>query len=360
MGANDKNLTIQITSGTIFKVFAIAVLFYFLYAFKDLLLVILTAVVIASAIDPAARWFQRFKVPRVVGVIAVYATLFIVFGSLLYTFVPTVVTEVVNMDQTYALSNTVSEYVGDEAGEGVSAARNFSFHGVLSELQASFSGDPEDALQTINKVFGGVFSFILIVVFSFYLSVQEGGVRNFLRIITPNKHEKYVIGLWHRTQHKIGLWMQGQLLLGLIVGVLVYLGLMLMQVPYALLLAVVAGLFEIIPIFGPVLAAIPAILLGYNHGVDFIAVFEPGVSAAIVVALFYVLIQQFENHLIYPLVVQKVVGVPPLLVIIALLVGAQAAGFLGIILAIPMAAALMEFTNDLQKEKDLAKGASKE
>jgi predicted PurR-regulated permease PerM len=355
MATHEKNITIQVTSGTIFKMFAIAALFYTLFVFKDLLLVILTAVVIASAIDPAARWFQKRKIPRVVGVIAVYATLSLVFGSILYTFVPTVITEVVNIDRTYELSDAVSEYVGDEAGEGVAAARSFSLNSILGELQQSFSGNPEDAIQTINRIFGGLFSFILIIVFSFYLSVQDNGVRNFLRIITPNKHEKYVIGLWHRTQQKIGLWMQGQLLLGLIVGVLVYLGLVLMQVPYALLLAVIAGLFEIIPIFGPVLAAIPAILLGYNHGVDFIAVFEPGVSAAIVVALFYVLIQQFENHLIYPLVVQKVVGVPPLLVIIALVVGAQAAGFLGIILAIPMAAALMEFTNDLEKEKDLTR-----
>ena len=149
--------------------------------------------------------------------------------------------------------------------------------------------------------------------------------------------------------------MQGQLVLGLIVGVLVYLGLALMQVPYALTLALIAAMFEIIPIFGPILASVPAVLLGYGHGICLIGLIEPGVTAGIVVALFYVIIQQFENHLIYPLVVRKVIGVPPLLVIIAMVVGAQAAGFLGIILAVPMATVLMEFTNDIQKEKSLAK-----
>ena len=102
--------------------------------------------------------------------------------------------------------------------------------------------------------------------------------------------------------------MQGQVILALIIGVLVYLGLTILGVRYALLLAVLAGVFEIIPIFGPILAAIPAVLIGFIDG---------GASMALFVIGLYTIIQQFENQLIYPLVVRKVVGVPPLLVILA-------------------------------------------
>ena len=117
---------------------------------------------------------------------------------------------------------------------------------------------------------------------------------------------------------------------------------MILGVKYALLLAILAAVTELIPLFGPILAAIPAILIGFLDG---------GTTLGLMVLGLYVIIQQFENHLIYPLVVKKVVGVPPLMVIIALLIGAQLAGFLGIIIAVPVAAALMEFVNDIEKDK---------
>ena len=106
--------------------------------------------------------------------------------------------------------------------------------------------------------------------------------------------------------------MQGQLILALIMGVLVYLGLTVLGVKHALLLAVIAAVFEIIPVFGPTLAAVPAILIGFVDG---------GFPIGIAVILLYIIFQQFENHLIYPLVVTRVVGVPPLLVILGLIIG---------------------------------------
>ncbi len=139
--------------------------------------------------------------------------------------------------------------------------------------------------------------------------------------------------------------MQGQLVLAVIVGILVYLGLMILGVPYALLLAVLAGLFEIIPIFGPILAAIPGIAVALTHG---------GPTEALLVLGLYVIVQQFEAHLIYPVVVKKVVGVPPLLVILALIVGYELAGFLGILLSVPIAGAIQEFVSDVDREKTRA------
>jgi len=185
-------------------------------------------------------------------------------------------------------------------------------------------------------------SFILIIVLSFYFAVQKDGIDTFLRIVTPIQKEEYIINLWKRSQRKMGRWLQGQFILGLIVGVLVYLGLTIIGVKSAFLLAILAGFLEIIPLFGPIIAAIPAIA---------IALIDGGLSSSIMVIGLYLIVQQFENHLIYPLVVKKVVGVPPLLVIVSLVVGAQLAGFLGILLSVPIIAAIMEYTNDVEARK---------
>jgi len=179
-------------------------------------------------------------------------------------------------------------------------------------------------------------------VLSFYLSVESDGVSNFLRIVTPTKSEKYILNLWKRSQHKIGLWMQGQVVLSIIVAMLVFLGLTLLRVENALLLAVLAGMFEIIPLFGPIIAAIPAVTL---------ALVTDSVAAALLVIGLYIIIHQFENQLIYPLVVRKIVGVPPIISILALIVGGKLAGFVGLIISVPLATMLMEFLNDVEKNK---------
>jgi len=129
----------------------------------------------------------------------------------------------------------------------------------------------------------------------------------------------------------------------------VYLGLTVLGVKYALVLAVLAAIFELIPVFGPILSSVPAVVVGFVDG---------GVGLGLLVIALYIIIQQFENHLIYPLVVTKVVGVPPLLVILALLIGWKLVGFLGIILSIPFAAALQEVASDLEKRRAFVLGES--
>ncbi len=229
---------------------------------------------------------------------------------------------------------------------GVQFVKNIPISDAFSNTKEIISNISGNFFKTTGVVFGGLFSFVLITVLSFYFALQETGIDDFLRIISPVKHQDYVVDLWKRSQAKIGLWMQGQLLLGVIVGVLVYLGLTILGVPYAFLLAILAAAFELIPLFGPIIAAVPAVVLGFVDG---------GLSLGIFVIGLFVIIQQFENHLIYPLVVRKVVGISPILVIIALIVGAKLAGFLGIIISVPVSAALKELVDDIQRKKELEK-----
>jgi len=139
------------------------------------------------------------------------------------------------------------------------------------------------------------------------------------------------------------LWMQGQLILGFLIGLLTYLALTIFQVPYALILAVIAGCLELIPLFGPTLSAVPAVAIAWSSG---------GIPLAITVVIIYIIIQQFENHLIYPIVVTKVVGVPPVMTILSIVIGLKLGGFLGLLLAVPLAAAIQELMSDYNKGKE--------
>jgi predicted PurR-regulated permease PerM len=340
-------IAIEFTPSTVVKTLIILFLTYLLFVLRDLFLIILTSVVIASAVEPATRWFIKKRIPRPLAVILIYLSVIFGIASLITVVLPPLAHDIKNM------ITTIPQYIQNvnqsdlEKIPGLPLifdqfSTSFS-SGELLQRVGGYAGQASFGFfQTASTVFGSIFSFVLIIVISFYLAVQDDGVASFLRVVTPIKHEKYVLDLWRRSQRKIGFWMQGQLLLGLIVGVLIYLGLSIIGVQNALLLAIVAAVFELIPVFGPILSAIPAIG---------IALIQDGFSFALVVTCLYIIIQQFESNLIHPLVVKKIVGIPSLLAILSLIVGYQLAGLLGMLIGVPIAAALMEFLADVEKKK---------
>ncbi len=339
---------VNISTGTMVRFLLVISVFLIAYRLLDILLVILTAIVVASAVEPGTKWFIERRIPRVPAVILIYLATAIIFVSSFYFILLPLLSESAEFLRTlpeysYVLSKSAETELGSGGGAFLSGfSDSFSLPSIINEVNQTFAELSSGFFSTVDVIFGGALSFLLIVVLSFYLAVQEDGVSKFLRAVVPLKQEKYVIGLWKRSQLKIGYWMQGQLVLAIIVGILVFLGLSLLQVKHALLLAVVAAVFELIPIFGSFLAAIPAILLSFIDG---------GLTMALIVTGFYIIIQQFESQLIYPLVVKKVVGVPPIISILALVIGAKLAGFLGIILSVPLAAVFMEFLDDFEKRK---------
>lgn len=341
----DRHFNFSITSGTVIKILAFLGLAWLLWTIRHLVLLVLTAIVIASAVEPGVAALVRRKIPRVLGVILIYLVLFSACFVIFYFFIPSVLTDFATFAAsvpTYLESITRSGALDPYTNIlGLPSTTTISGETIMQSIRGAlnFSGAFSTPLSAISAIFGGVLSLILVVVFSFYFAVVDTGVDDFLRIITPKSHQSYVQGLWRRSQTKIGLWMQGQLLLGVIMGVLVFLALTIFGVPHALVLAVIAAIFEIIPVFGPTLAAVPAVAIAFAAG---------GPALGGITIVIYIIAQQFENHLIYPLVVTRVVGVPPLLVILALIVGGELAGFIGIILSVPAAATLQELARDIE------------
>lgn len=343
--------TVSISSGTMFRAVLILLFFVALYLIRDVVLIILTSVVLASSIEPATRWLMKYRFPRVVAVISMFLVFFVILAGFFYFFLPPLLEDIsgfISSAPQYLeslggdSSRSFSTIFGPGGVVGNISGTTLSPKELISELQSSFFGFSSGIFHGVNIIFGGLLSFVLIVVISFYLSVQDKGIENFLRIVTPLKHELYALDLWTRTKRKIGLWMQGQLVLALLMGVFVYLGLSIMNLPYAFLLAVIAAVFELIPLFGPILAAVPAVAVAFTSG---------GAGIGLTVIGFYVIMQQFENHLIYPLVVRKVIGVSPLIVILALLIFGKLFGFLGLIIAVPAVTMLLEVADDIERRK---------
>ncbi len=332
-----QKLVLDIPSTVILRVILVLAGVYLLWYLRDIALIVVASIVIASAIEPMAKSLQKLGVPRTLAVIFVYFAFFSTFLGIILFVLPPI------LNETKSLLQSLPGYVEKISGQSGSYGVSESFAGTVKDINSLLKNIQNgDFFTAIALVFGGIMSFVFIVVFSFYFAIHERGIEDFLRVLTPKDKEKYVVGLWRRTQKKIGLWMQGQLLLAVLIGVLVYLGLAILAVPYALPLAVLAAAFELIPVFGPILSALPAVALAFATGGFSLAIFTVGL---------YLIIQQFENQLIYPLVVTKVVGVPPVISILALLVGAKLAGVLGILLSIPIAAAVQELFDDLWKSK---------
>lgn len=344
-----KEHTISISFGTIVKAVLVVLFFALLFYLKDIVLVLLMSVVVASAIEPGTQWLVRHRIPRLFSVIFIYVSMALCLAGIVFFLLLPLLSESSDLLRnlpTYFNSSTLSNSLSNNSFFASKSIASFTssinLEQVVSQINTVIGSLSSNAFATVTAFFGGVLSFLLIVILSFYLSMEEDGVGKFLKAITTLKHEKYVISLWKRAQRKIGLWMQGQLILAVIIGVLVYLGLLLLNVPNALLLATLAAAFEIIPLFGPILASVPAIAIAFVTS---------GFSFALLVAGLYLIVHQFENQLIYPLVVKKVVGVPPIVSIVSLVIGWQLAGLLGLILSVPIATVIIELFGDFEKDK---------
>jgi predicted PurR-regulated permease PerM len=216
----------------------------------------------------------------------------------------------------------------------------------LEDIQNSATGILTMGSGAVSSTVGSVtfflFQTVFIFVLTFYLAVLDKGVERFLRIVTPKRHEDYVIDLWERSQKKIVAWAKGQFILAMIIGLSVFIGLKFIGLDNALLFALLAAVGEVVPIVGMMIATIPAVLVALLSG---------GAPFAFTVGAFYLLVTQFENHILAPLIVNRVVGIPSVIVIIAFIIGATLAGFWGVLLAVPVAATIMEFVGDIEHTK---------
>jgi len=197
-----------------------------------------------------------------------------------------------------------------------------------------------NTLGAIKVLFDGIFNAIIVMVITFFMIVDEKGFEKFLVSLFPSKHGKYILEKSKAVKENIGYWLRGQLKLMILIGVVTFIGLTILGVEYAATLALIAGITELIPVVGPIIAMIPALLIGLNDSL----------SQSFWILIMYIVIQQLEGNIIVPMIMNKAVGLNPIVIIISMMIGFTFLGIMGVIIAVPVATAISIFIKDYTKK----------
>lgn len=328
MSAAERSITIK--TSTVIKVVAILLMLGLLWLVRDILALIVVALFLAALMHPATKWGATHRIPRGLMVIAIYAVLFSIAALVIALIIPTLI------QQFTALSQIIGTSL-QAMSESVAHLRTFSEqHGIggalangVSSLEDQFSRAASGLFSTLTDIFGGLAGFAIVLVMAYYMVVQDKDASRVFYNIVPNKYQDIASSVLVQVEEKIGKWLRGQLFLSLTIALLYYVGLLILGVKSPLVLAVFAGFTEFIPYLGPILSGIPIMIIAAGES-PFMGMLGFGLV---------ILVQQLENQIIVPKVMQKAVGLNPLVSIIAVLIGAKLFGVVGALLAIPIATA---------------------
>ncbi len=332
---------ITISTKSLLKIVFFGLLLWFLWFIRDILFLFFVALLFAALIEPFANWLSKHRIPRGLAVLFVVLGLFGIIAALMTMLMPIILSEGLSLSENFGA-------LWDRFLSGAVVLKDFASQmGILDQITASaHSFEPDIAtaatgiFSTVTGLFQSIFSIVLVIVLTYYLVVQEDVAKQFFKAVAPDHYRPYISQLISRIRFKLGYWLRGQLVLSLLVGVLVYIGLLILGVEYALLLALFAAIMEVVPYLGPVIAAVPPMFVAFSGS-------EQSMISALMVLLLFVIIQQVENHLLVPKVMEKAVGINPIVSIISILVGVKFAGILGGLLAIPVATVFSVFVESL-------------
>jgi len=311
-------MNLVISTRTIFIVLLIFFGLWAAFQIQEIIITIFMAALISMSLEPIIERLTGRKVSRPAATLVVYVTFIILVVFLLaYGFSPLVeqttnfftqLPNILDSILTHPLVQPVSRQVID---------------GVTSQLSIA-SGN---LLQITINVFSTFLSLVTTIVFSFYFSLEFNSLKKkFAKVFRSESNQGKFEKVLKEIEIKIGSWVRGELILGLVIGVMTYIGLTILRVNYAVPLAVIAGILEIVPMIGPIISAVPAVAVGFATS----PVLGLGVMAL------FILIQQIENTVVVPKVMQRAVDLDPILTLLVILIGGKLFGILGALLSVPV------------------------
>lgn len=304
---------IEISHKTVIFTLLLLLGVWLVYFLRQVILQVFVALLIMTIVNPFVRRLQRFRIPRIVSIIFIYVLIIGLFSLVVGLVFPPLI------EQTKNFAVSIPEYL-----------RNietpfFKGSDIAGQLAQELGTVPSQAVKVGVSFFANIVSVVTVFVFAFYLLLERDKLDDHLATLVGEETSKKVARVIDNLEIKLGGWARAELLLMTIVGTLSYIGFLILGIPFALPLAILAGLLETVPTLGPILGAVPAVIVGF------------GVSqfAGISVAALAFLIQQLENYIIVPKVMQDSVGVSPIVTLSALIIGFKIAGVVGAILAVP-------------------------
>ncbi len=298
--------------------------------------VFLISIVVSLGLDPAVSFLERNHIPRLLGTLMVFLTGIVIFTAMVYFIIPIVINELGGFLSHF--NQALSSFVNTDISKATLKDLQMNYQSVMSTL--SFAGTSVGV--AVSTVAAKLIFILAAFLVSFYLTVEKNGPERLLKIILPNSYEHPVMSVFEQFKLKIRYWFAAQLAMSVVVGLIVGIGMWVLGVRYAIILGLLAGIFEIVPMIGPIITGVAAFVIAVSDS------FSLGLYAVI----FFMVVQQVENHLLLPLVMGKSMKVHPVVVIIALLAGGEIAGLIGVVLAVPIAVLAQESFNYLSEAKN--------
>lgn len=313
----NEKIRIDVPFSTMLKIVLTILLFYFFYVIRDILLILFIVMILVAGLRPTVNKWAK-KIGRTFSVLILLGILLSVLAVFIYIIVPPMV------DQIRQLAGNFPEYIRRFAAFRSQVPYVEKITNTIAQSLGGYAGN---FVSFATSVFGGIVTFLLVIVLTIYILIDDHVFTGAIKSFVPIDKREEVIELVNKLSNKIGDWLRGQLLLCSIIGASVFVGLSIIRVPYALTLGVLAGLLEMIPVIGPITICILSALIALSiHPIT-----------AIIVIVFFIILQQIEGNLIVPKVMQKVIGLPPSIVIVSMLIGARLMGLIGAALSLPVA-----------------------
>ncbi|OGY22994.1 MAG: hypothetical protein A2172_03615 [Candidatus Woykebacteria bacterium RBG_13_40_15] len=326
-----QSFTIEISPKSVLIAIVTILLFVVAWKIRSVLMGLFVAYILMSGFAPLVDFLIKKGINRSVAVAITYILAIGFVALLLFSIIPPLIGQIKEFVLKTPLYYDSAINIFQNSNLPVVTSEN-----IANIISSRIDGALSNVLSVAMNVFSVFISFITVAVFTFYLLLERRRLKEEIYIIFPNVEKKRITDLMEKIEKKLGSWLRGELALMFIVGSATYIGLFILGVPYALPLAIIAGLFEIVPIIGPVLSSLPAIMVAFVHS---------PILAIAVVAL-YILVQQLENNFIVPRVMANAVGLSPIIIIISLLIGGSLFGLPGALLAVPAAGIIQVIFED--------------
>ncbi len=333
-----------------------------LFILRNTLMILGLALFLSVVIDASVRFFERCRLPRSFSVLLVYFAALSLVVFLVVSLVPIVANQI--QDLAYLIDRSADAFLGNPQIIIPFAPTTLNEHlstlaqrlletleiqdraSALLQFGQSLSLAAKNSLGLAVQVAGSVVNFILslilILFLTFFLQMEKEKIGNYVRIFFPRRMRSYIDNKSEAVYHKMAQWAQGQITLCCAIGIMVFIALTILGMPYALTLALLAGFTEFIPVAGPLIAAIPAVLIALTQG---------GFVWGVVIAGVYYVIQVSENNILVPIIMKHAVGLSPIVVILSMLVAVSFPDIihpvLGVILAVPVTTIITIFLDDL-------------
>ena len=330
---------LDISWKTILKIFIAGLVFYVFYLARDIALWFFFALIISVLLEPAINFLRWMRLPKLVAIVLIYLSIFGLIGLLIYITAPIFVFEIRQFSQYipeyFERVNPFLKQLGIDVAQG--------FDSLTAILVKGLEQGSKGILSAVISFFGGIASEFLILALAFFLSIEEKGVEKVLVFILPQRYEERIITVFERVQKKVSGWFGARILACLFVGIASFIVFYIFGVKYAFLLALISGIMNFVPYIGPWITGILLVL--------FVAVSSNSWLTALYVLIAIAVIQAAENNILTPMLMKKMINLPPVLVLLALLIGSQIFGFLGAVFAVPVFGIVYEFLKEFLEKR---------